>query len=86
MGRAHGFRQGANGSAQLAEIRVAVAGLNALESRAQLRIVGDRLREQFQLCRPAPMICAFCARRPCGERRQRLLFCVSKPRTGAHAE
>jgi hypothetical protein len=38
-----------NSAAQLAEVGVAVAGLNALKRRAQLRIVVDRLREQIHL-------------------------------------
>ena len=85
MGPCTVSRQGANSAAQLAEIRVAVAGLNAFESRAQLRIIGDRLREHFHLAAQRHDL-RLLAVRLCGQRRQRLLFGVGKPRSGAHAE
>ena len=48
-GPAHRLRKCADGAAEFAKVRVAVARLDALESRAQLRIVGDRLRQHSKL-------------------------------------
>ena len=53
-GRVHGLGKRADGAPQFAEIRVAVAGLNALKRRAQLRVIGNRLRQQLEAGRPAP--------------------------------
>src|SRR5580700_3398299 len=78
------LRQGANSAAQLTKIRVAVAWLDALESSAQLRIIGDRLREQFHFSAQCHNLCLLAARPYC-ERSQRLLFRVVEPRCGRHA-
>ena len=70
---------------ELAEVGMAVAGLNALERRAQLRIVGDRLREYIHLAAEGDDL-RLLRVRFCGQRGERLLLGIGKARSGAHAE
>ncbi len=85
MGDATVSAHGAEIAAQLAEVCVAIAGLDALERGAQLRLVGDRLRQNLEL--PAESHDLRLLRvRLCGQRCKRLLLRVGESRAGAHAE
>ena len=81
----HCLREGANGAAQLAKVRVTVAGLNALQRSSQLRIIGDRLSEQFDLSAQCHNLCLPTMRLGC-ERCQRLLRVLMATDPPAYAE